>query len=250
MSYNEWLDIDVLEDYLDGKLDGQAMHKVEKLSLEDPFVAQALAGLSQSRKRSQSLSLLQKQLKERIVQKPLEKKRWTITAQRLSVAAAAAVLFVTVSVLFWMRENNRQFQIANNNLKNVEVNIAPQISITKPLIEPTLPVGKVLNQPGTDETAALGYKTYKNTSSIPIAGWASLTKYLIANNKLVKNTAATGNVVKLSFKVQENGRPSQIKIIQGLNKAENEEAIRLIYEGPNWTVPLNSTNNVALGIKF
>ena len=52
MSYNEWLDIDVLEDYLDGKLDAKAMHQVEKLSLEDPFVAEALAGLSQSPKRT------------------------------------------------------------------------------------------------------------------------------------------------------------------------------------------------------
>lgn len=250
MSYNEWLDIDVLEDYLDGKLDGQAMHKVEKLSLEDPFVAQALAGLSQSPKRSQSLSLLQKQLKERIVQKPLEKKRWTITAQRLSVAAAAAVLFVTVSVLFWMRENNRQNQIANNKLKNVEVNIAPQIAIAKPLIEPTLPAGKALSQPSTNEIAVISYNTYKNTSSIPIPGWAGLTTYLIANNKLFRNAAARGKVVKLSFKVQKNGRPSHIKIIQGLGKAENEEAIRLIDEGPNWTFPLNSTGNVALGIKF
>ena len=59
MNYNEWLDIDVLEDYLDGKLDAKTMHKVERLSLEDPFVAEALAGLSQSPKRTQSLSLLQ-----------------------------------------------------------------------------------------------------------------------------------------------------------------------------------------------
>jgi hypothetical protein len=239
VSYKEWLDIDVLEDYLDGKLDGQSMHKVEKLSLEDPFVAQALAGLGQSRKRSQSLSLLQKQLKERIAQKPLEKKRWTITSQRLSIAAAAAVLFVTVSVLFWMRENNRQNQIASNKLKNVEVNIAPQIAITKSL-----------NQPSTDEIAVLGYKTYKNTSSIPLAGWPSLTKYLITNNKLVKNATAKGKVVKLSFKIQKNGRPSRIQIIQGLGKGENAEAIRLIDEGPNWSTPLNSTSNVTLGIMF
>lgn len=68
MSYNEWLDIEVLEDYLDGKLDAKAMYQVEKLSLEDSFVAEALAGLSQSPKRTQSLSLLQKQLQERVAQ--------------------------------------------------------------------------------------------------------------------------------------------------------------------------------------
>lgn len=134
MSYNEWLDIDVLEDYLDGKLDAKAMHRVEKLSLEDPFVAEALAGLSQSPRRNQSLSLLQKQLQERIAQKPVEQKRWTITSQRLSIAAAAAVLFVTVSVLFWMRENsNRSMQ--DKQAKKVDVRIAPELAKTAPVVK-------------------------------------------------------------------------------------------------------------------
>ncbi len=42
---NNWLDIDVLEDYLDGKLDAKAMHFVERQALDDPFVAEALEGL-------------------------------------------------------------------------------------------------------------------------------------------------------------------------------------------------------------
>lgn len=130
MNNNNWLDIDVLEDYLDGKLDPKTMHRVERLSLEDPFVAEALAGLSLSPKRVQSLSLLQKQLQDRIVQKPVEQKRWQITSQRLSIAAAAAVLFVTVSLLFWMRESSNRDQIAANTPKKVEVAIA-QVKTTK-----------------------------------------------------------------------------------------------------------------------
>lgn len=131
MSYNEWLDIDVLEDYLDGKLDAKAMHRVEKLSLEDPFVAEALAGLSQSPKRTQSLSLLQKQLQERIAQKPVEKKRWAITMQRLSIGSAAAVLFIAVSILFWMKSSKRQEMLAANQPKKVDVTIAPQVATSK-----------------------------------------------------------------------------------------------------------------------
>lgn len=131
MSYNEWLDIDVLEDYLDGKLDAKAMHRIEKLSLEDPFVAEALAGLSQSPKRTQSLSLLQKQLAERIAQKPVEKKRWAITSQRLSIASAAAVLFIAVCILFWMKGSKRQQMLAANEPKKVDVTIAPQVAKEK-----------------------------------------------------------------------------------------------------------------------
>jgi len=416
VSYNEWLDIDVLEDYLDGKLDAKTMHKVERISLEDPFVAEALAGLSQSPKRSQSLSLLQKQLQERIAQKPIEKKRWTITSQRLSIAASAAVLFVAVSILFWMKENNRR-QFEAQQAKKVDVNIAPQVA-DKKTVEPATPVppapkveieidkalanskanslakinkkeplvqepeptvvaspakpvvsaarvpaavqsavvneeikingalakkkevkalnevlvgkaegikftpninGKVVSKydgmpiqgadvilansdvstitnnrgefylradttqnqqlaigyPGfasqvvkvngnqsfkveleakkntANENVVVGYGAYKNTSPIPFEGWSSFSKYLADNNKLLKNgAAATGKLVKLTFKVQKNGRPSSIKVLQGLTKAENDEAVRLINDGPKWILPSTSSNTVELSIKF
>ncbi|WP_343522766.1 carboxypeptidase-like regulatory domain-containing protein [Pedobacter sp.] len=105
---NDWLDIDVLEDYLDGKLDAKAMHFVERQALEDPFVAEALEGLKKSPKRKQTLSILQKQLHDRISEKPIKRKLWGITTHRLSIAATATVAFIAVSILFFMRETNRR----------------------------------------------------------------------------------------------------------------------------------------------
>lgn len=136
MGNNEWLDIDVLDDYLEGKLDPGTMHKVERISLEDPFVAQALAGLTEAKKRTQTLStlsLLQKQLQERIAEKPIERKMWRITSLRLSIAATAAVVFIVVSVLFLMRENQRKIQsdFAAKN-KTIEVDLKPEVAATIP----------------------------------------------------------------------------------------------------------------------
>jgi len=123
---NDWLDIELLEDYLDGKLDSKAMHRIEKQALEDPFVAQALAGLSESPKRAkQSVSLLQKQLYERIGQQQVTKKESVYTWQRLSIAAAAAVMFISVSIIFFMRARENNEQLAKQQPKSVEVNIAP-----------------------------------------------------------------------------------------------------------------------------
>ncbi|MBB2151024.1 carboxypeptidase regulatory-like domain-containing protein [Pedobacter gandavensis] len=123
---NDWLDIGVLEDYLDGKLDAKAMNRVEREALEDPFVAEALAGLSASPKRSlASISLLQKQLKERVAEHHVAKKTKVITWQRLSIAATAAVLFIGVSIIFWMKEVAQQNQLAKQG-KEVEVNIKPE----------------------------------------------------------------------------------------------------------------------------
>lgn len=123
---NDWLDIAVLEDYFDGKLDAKTMNRVEREALEDPFVAEALAGLSMSPKRSlESLSLLQKQLHERVAEHHSAKKATVITWQRLSIAAAAAVIFISVGIIFWMKQVNYQ-EMASKRSKKIDVNIAPK----------------------------------------------------------------------------------------------------------------------------
>ncbi len=132
---NDWLDIAVLEDYLDGKLDAKTMNKVEREALDDPFVAEALAGLSASPKRSlQSISLLQKQLHERIEQQHVNKKQAVITWQRLSMGSAAAVLFITAGIVFWMKQTNYQQAVRG---KQVEVALAPKaVAPDQPVIQP------------------------------------------------------------------------------------------------------------------
>ncbi|WP_316799242.1 energy transducer TonB [Pedobacter frigidisoli] len=132
---NDWLDIDVLEDYLNGKLDARGMHFVERQALEDPFVAEALEGLRQSPKRKQSLSILQKQLHDRVSEKPVKRKMWGITTQRLSIAATATVAFISVSILFFMRETNRKnAEIAARKANGVIVNLdtTNAVVVTKP----------------------------------------------------------------------------------------------------------------------
>jgi outer membrane biosynthesis protein TonB len=136
----DWLDIGVLEDYLDGKLDAKTMNRVEREALDDPFVAEALAGLSESPKRSlQSISLLQKQLHERIAEHQSVKKTSVITWQRLSIAATAAVMFVAISIMFWMRENNHQKELAGRPRK-VDVTISPAVPAVEPPVVETAPV--------------------------------------------------------------------------------------------------------------
>lgn len=432
MSNNEWIDIEVLEDYLDGKLDAKMMYQVEKLSLEDPFVAEALAGLSQSPRRSQSLSLLQKQLQQRIAQKPIEQKRWRLTSQRLSIGAAAAVLFVVASLLFWMKESNNREQLAKQG-KKIDVSVAPQVATNKPAepvaAEPapapskpavsalvqtevdkaladaktnsyaklkskekveklTIPDQKELNNevasdrvavapaiaaapvamrakalqydslsdvkvaknearplnqvlsgkaagitftpdifsgkviskidglpiPGADvkilnsnirtitnskgefslkldsgnnqsltvnylgfnskevstknnkavielepnsnalsEVVVAGYgkakKTVNTNPPTPADSWVKYREYLNSNNKFYKGNEANKTVL-LSFEVNSKGRPGNIKVIKGLSKAENDEAIRLVKEGPNWVRHSSSSFNVELSVEF
>lgn len=303
MSNNDWLDIDVLEDYLDGKLDAKAMYRVERLSLEDPFVAEALAGLSLSPKRVQSLSLLQKQLKDRIAQKPVQEKRWQITSQRLSIAAAAAVLFVTVSLLFWMRESNHREQLASNTPKKVDVAIAAKQEPEKPIVKSKAEVEKIVTEVrktdyannskkivvskqaplGIVSKVAASNVNPQNSSALnevviatsetnrriegfivktrpePVGGWDKFEVYVLENNKLLVDKKLTGRLVTVYFELDKEGTPinlqtiNSFKMVPNQTEAEEQEAIRLVKEGPKWFFSPNSgssSTNTSVNIRF
>lgn len=151
----DWIDIAVLEDYLEGKLDAKAMNRVEREALEDPFVAEALAGLSMSPRRSlDAMSLLQKQLRERVSEQQVYKKSSLITWQRLSIAATAAVMFISVSVIFWMREDNRRKELAALP-KKVDVNLAPRKENNAPVVASAVPAVENKDSLAADRTAVV-----------------------------------------------------------------------------------------------
>jgi hypothetical protein len=213
---NDWLELDVLEDYLDGKLDAKMMNRVERIALEDPFVAQALEGLSQSPKRKQnSMSLLQKRLETRIAEQQESKSKVVITWQRLSIAATAAVIFVAVSIMFWMRQNNNFNQIAKQS-KTVEVNLDPARTMD---------------------------------AMKPIAGWAAFFTYLDKNNRLI-GEGKIGKAVELSFKVNKDGRPDTIEVVRSPGKTYSNESIRLLKTGPAWSIPANPSTTMRVNIQF
>jgi TonB family protein len=292
---SDWLDIDLLEDYLDGKLDSSAMHKIEKQALEDPFVAQALAGLSESPRRAKdSVSLLQKQLYERIALQQVSKKSSVFTWQRLSVAAAAAVMFISVSILFFMRDRQNREQLAKGRTKKVEVNMAPVPAVidsvknsdyaavapaktinpvpvrsavkevqsnvgTERLVQPYgLQKAVVAEAVDSAVTSANTARTATAVSAIattvapavssPIGGWAGLDTYLSENNKLAK--VKSGKFVELSFLIDNEGKPSSIIVVKGADKEFDEEAIRLIKEGPKWEQPKSPETRVNYTITF
>lgn len=109
-----------IQQYLEGKLDPKVMHQLEKQALDDPFLWDALEGYSTHTKAANDLSILQRQLHERIVHLQENKKVFDLTWQRLSVAAAASVLFITAGILFWMNSPRPSEQLATNP-KQVEV---------------------------------------------------------------------------------------------------------------------------------
>lgn len=127
---NNWPDNLTIQQYLEGTLDKKLMHALEEKALEDPFLADALEGYSITLVSDHGLSILQRQLHERISHQQENKKVFDLSWQRLSIAAAAAVMFISAGILFWMNGQLPTQKITANR-KQVEVSIAPVDSLTK-----------------------------------------------------------------------------------------------------------------------
>ena len=143
--------------YLEGKLDHEEMHRLEKQALTDPFLWEALEGYTHTSNPGTDLSILQRQLHERIVHLQENKKVFYLTWQRLSVAASASVLFITAGILFWMNVN-RSGPLTE---KQVQVELIDRDSIkTEIQGSPSRPVIREKKYPvSSDETRISAYKS-------------------------------------------------------------------------------------------
>ncbi|MCZ4224196.1 carboxypeptidase-like regulatory domain-containing protein [Pedobacter rhodius] len=269
---NDWLDIDVLEDYLDGKLDAKGMHFVERQALDDPFVAEALEGLRQSPKRKQTLSILQKQLYDRISEKPIRRKMWGITTQRLSIAATATVAFIAVSILFFMRETNRKnAEIAARKSQGVIVHLdstntvasdtpkqedsavrANEVSksafIDKAIADAKtgdlaknarqVPVIKNAEKESEAKKIDIEYTTLKKAKAAPIATQPGERSDL---NEVVVSAATQSSGSNLIYSgnvVSETGKPVQGAVV----KLENSKAVTATNAAGFFTLPVDSAD--------
>lgn len=203
---NNWPDTITIQHYLQGTLDGKLMHELEKQALEDPFLKDALDGYAHVTGADLGLSILQRQLHERIAQKQEDKKIFDLSWQRLSVAAAAALMFILAGILFWMKKPMPPTSPAQ---KQVEVNL------------------------GSNSSENLKQTLRFNVQ--PATGWENYQKYLAEGIRQAKNTTihARGTVI-VGFTVNPDGQLSQFQIVQGLTQACNDIALRLIKEGPAW----------------
>jgi hypothetical protein len=84
----------------------------------------------------------------------------------------------------------------------------------------------------------------------PAYGWLAYEQYLEKNKRLpAPNAASAGNVV-VSFEVNKKGELSHFNIEQSLSKTYDEEAIRLIKEGPAWKLLKGRKARITIIVRF
>ena len=239
-----------IQQYLEGKLNPELAHQLEKQALDDPFLWEALEGYSVYRDPAADLSILQRQLHERIMHLQENKKVFDLSWQRLSVAAAAAVMFVSAGILFWMNSQKLPEQLASQSQKSVEVNVIDKDSVqsvigakNESIIASIPAASSTLDSSQAKITRtkvnaalsnAVGVSKYNN---LPKSGWLSYQEYLDrSTKKFVSNPRLTGSVL-LSFQVRSEGKVTNIKVIKSLSGAYDEQAIQIIRNGSDWTPP-------------
>ena len=89
----------------------------------------------------------------------------------------------------------------------------------------------------------------KEDKSEPVIGMEAYEKYLKENQAKLVDQAGQPikGTVKLSFSVNQQGRPENITIEESLNASANAEAIRLVNEGSDW---IWSEKKVHLTVQF
>lgn len=222
----------LIQQYLEGKLDPEMMHQLEKQALDDQFLWDALEGYTTIADPGADLSILQRQLHERIVHLQENKKVFDLTWQRLSIAAAAAVLFISAGILFWMNSNQR-FEKLDSSSKRVNVTLMDTDSIVS-IVKPA-------------ESAV------QESVVQPVTGWDIYRKYLEENIRVPENEPKLSGSVYLSFEINSEGRPMNFDVLNSLSDSYNAEAIRLVREGPDWKSAAGSaikTGRVEVKFKF
>lgn len=92
-----------------------------------------------------------------------------------------------------------------------------------------------------DDTSAVNKNQNVDVDASPAIGWIAFKKYL-------KTALLTPNiglpeekiVVRLSFVITKIGTIEQIKVLSGKNGRYNEEAIRILIDGPKWNPEVKS----------
>lgn len=115
--------------------------------------------------------------------------------------------------------------------------------------------GSLVQTPASKEVAEIETEVTKPASTAqttvpqPVIGKAKYQQYLKSNIRYPDSKECEGikGSVILEFSVSEKGRPIGIKVIKGLCKAYDREAIRLVRNGSDWTT---STMKANLKIEF
>lgn len=254
-----------LLDYIKGNRKGKEAHRLEKAAMSDPFLSDALEGFdSVSDDHAARIYDIQKRMKAK---SEFKKKRHPIW----QIAAASAIVVLGVGSYFMIESHrsNLYAQIPDSSkimdIYIPEVFYAEHIMViaekNKDLAKEYKPnisrfkidekIDVVISKEEMDvltEKKIEPIEVYipedfyernkdKDEKPKPVIGFEKYSQYLRSSLKRPTDDICKDRKgkVAITFSVDENGQPYDFEVVWSLCGTSDEEAVRLVKEGPKWT---------------
>lgn len=103
----------------------------------------------------------------------------------------------------------------------------------------------------------VGYGTSKRSSkerslnnAEPEGGWEAFDRYILEHRNIQSPDSALHGDVALTFTIDKKGRPSAINVATSLSPAHDEQAVKLLKEGPSWKVTRGRSRKATITVNF
>lgn len=112
-----------------------------------------------------------------------------------------------------------------------------------------------------DEVVVAGYGRQKKAANVtkqgkkkeriaPVGGWEAFDSYINLNKRISTADSLKNHIQEVSFVIDKEGRPGDIKIRRSISPAHDADAIRLLQEGPEWEILKGKKRKVTMRILF
>ncbi|MDR0430998.1 MAG: energy transducer TonB [Tannerellaceae bacterium] len=213
------------KEYISGSRRGKEAHHIERKAMKDPFLSEALEGYDMLDEKV-NFEMRMWEMETGIKRKTRKTRKRTSFAEIFSVAASL-LLLAGLSVYFLMYGNpvsDRGMIVYSENTSVEIVQQEPKpLAVSRQLIIPE-------PEPFIDIPT--------EGSPIPIPGKKAYEQYL-KESLFIPTFDKCGNAkgkVVVAFKVNAKGRPYDLAVKKSLCPIADQEALRVVKEGPNWTL--------------
>lgn len=231
---------DKIVEYLQGDRKGKAANRLEREALTDPFLYEALEGLTDT--EGEHIRAINR-LKRRIYYKVQPPIRWrkVVLFLFLGGLCLGAVLFF----LFFYKApqlihlpkiaplEEKVFVVTDTFGTKTKVQTIPEDNQRIS----DVPSGKIPSEKNENPWVdSLKKGTERSGVSYPIGGYDAFYQY-IQDSLVYPEDALQDSLegeIRLSFVVNKYGRPSHIRVVKWITYSCNREAIRLLSRGPRW----------------
>jgi TonB family protein len=173
---------------------------------------------------------------------------------KIPVKDTVSVLNIAVASTGYYTQNVQLFnnsQSFNANYNNISLNQLG-VKAPNPQLNEAIRIRGVSTVRQGDSTVISrnNYPEVMVQDAQPEDGWLEFQQYLEKNKQTPPGTPQLTGVVVVSFHVNKKGDLSDFKIEQSLDKAYDDEALRLIKAGPAWKLNKGRKTKVTVLVRF